>query len=420
MKRWWLACLVFLIFPASAEAEEGLTLKQCYELALAYSDRVAISNEEINAARARFSQGLGEVLPQITFQFSELLQDPSGSGGNNPVGQTFTRLSRTQGAFNFQQILFRGFQEYQGLKILRLEETRTRQEKAEVERLLFQDVAIAFYTAGLIERDIATDKMIREVIQKRVNDLAERVKLGKSREGELAQEKAALALLEADIVREEGQRAVAYEMMSFLTGVDPMPPLRWSDPVTDPDRPVAAYLEQIPGRPDLEAAQTTTEIAKRNIDFVRGNFLPTVDLEANVYTFRPGFQSDIHWDTEIRAEVPIFKYQNFGAYREAKIRSKQSDLEAENLLRIARREVQDAYESYMSSRAQYQSYLQAVSLSYQNFLLQNEDFKLGRATNLDVLTAQRTWLESLEQRNRSEAQTWLDWTQLQIASGVMP
>jgi outer membrane protein TolC len=102
------------------------------------------------------------------------------------------------------------------------------------------------------------------------------------------------------------------------------------------------------------------------------------------------------------------------------VEAKQAELEAENQLRIARREVQEAYDKFNSARAQYHQYLRAVSLAFKNYNLQNEDFKLGRATNLDVLTAQRTWLESMDQRNRSEVQAWLDWTQLQIASGVMP
>lgn len=421
MKRSLCLLLFFsLAVPLPVSAEEKLTLKQCYDLALAYSDVVAVSTEEIQLAKARFGQALGEVLPQISYQITEFLQDPSDSGSTaDSVGRTFTQLSRTTGAFNFQQILFRGFQAYQALKIARLDQNRTRQQKQDVERLLFQDVAIAFYTIALIERDIQSTQMIIGVVQDRIVELKKRVELGKSREGELTQEEALLALLEADLERKTGQRIVAYEMMSFLTGKDPMPPVAPSDPIHS-DQPLDYYLEQVHGRPDLEAARTSAEMAQRNIAIARGNFLPRVDLDANVYTFRPGFQSGILWDTQITGEVPIFRYQNFGAYQGAKVEAKQAGLEAENLLRVARREVKDAYEQLDSSRAQYRQYARAVGLAYENFNLQNADFKLGKATNLDVLTAQRTWLESLDQKNRSQVQTWLDWTNLQVASGVMP
>jgi len=419
----WPICLFFLItflIPQVGKTQEKPSLQECYQLALNYSDTVAISKEEIQLARARFGQALGEVLPQITFRVTEFLQDPAGSAGDDAVGRTFTQLNRATGAFNFQQVLFRGLQEIQALKIARLNEKRTHEDKQNVERLLFQDVVIAFYTIALIERDIETDRLILSVIQKRILELKDRVELGKSREGELTQEQAAMALLEGELERKKGQKAVAYEMMSFLTGKKPMPPIAVVDPVHIQDRNLSFYLSQIPKRPDLLAAQTTVEIAEKNIKVARGNFFPTLDLEANVYPFRPGFQSNILWDVEFRGEVPLFKYQNFGLYKEAKVLAKQSEYQAQNQFRIAEKEVKDAYENYHSSRSQYRRFQKAVTLSYKNFLLQNEDFGLGRATNLDVLTAQRTWLASLEERNRSEVQAWLDWTNLQIASGVLP
>lgn len=412
--------ILLLMIPAISRAEEKLTLKQCYDLALDYSDRVAISAEEINLARARFTQVLGEVLPQITYQINEFLQDPQSIGGSDPVGRTFTQLSRTTGNFNFQQVLFRGFQAFQALKIARLDQRRTVFDKQNVERLLFQDVAIAFYTIALIERDIEADKMIMKVVRDRIVELHRRVDLGKSREGELTQEQALYSLLQADLEQEQGQRAVAYEMMAFLTGRDPMSPVAWSDPVENPDQNLDFYLGQILNRPDLKSAQTSTEIAQRNIKVARGNFMPRVDLDANVYTFRPGFQSDILWDAQFIGEVPLLRYQNFGTYKAAKVEAKQSELDTENLARIAQREVKESYTRFLSTETQYRTLRKAVDLAYKNFTLQNEDFKFGRATNLDVLTAQRTWLDSLDRKNRAQVQSWLDWTQLQIASGVLP
>lgn len=421
MRRMILTLILFMMpLPASGQGDRGLTLKECYDLALNYSAIVSISQEEINLAKARFTEVLGEVLPQITFRVTELLQDPADQGAqSDSVGRTFTQLSRTTAGFNFQQIIFRGFQAFQALKIGRLNEKRARKDEQQVERLLFQDVTIAFYTISLIERDIQSTRMIIGVVKDRIVELHRRVDLGKSREGELTQEEALLALLQADLERKEGQREVAYEMMSFLTGKDPMPPIAWSDPVRS-DQPLAYYLEQVPSRPDLQAATTTVEIAKRNINVARGNFMPRVDLDANVYAIRPGFQSGILWDAQFIGEVPILRYQNFGTYKAAKVEAKQSELEAENLLRVAIREVKEAFDRFNSSRAQYSQYRRAVDLAYKNYQLQAQDFKFGRAENLDVLTAQRTWLDSLDQRNRSEVQAWLDWTQLQIASGVMP
>lgn len=420
MKRVALLALLCLCLPVSVNAAETLDLQQCYRAALDYSNRVVISAQEIERARARYTSALGAVLPQISYQVRELLQDPSSAGGSDPVGRTFTRLSQATGAFNFQQVLFRGLQEYQGLKIAGLDQKRAQQDLKNVERLLFNDVVVAFYTTALVEQDIQTTQMIIDVVQDRVTALAERVRLGKSREGELTQEQSVLALLLANLEQKQGQKAIAYEMLTFLTGKDPMPSIRWSDPINMPERPVASYLKDIGMRPDLQAAETTKNIASHNVKYEFGNFLPSLDADANIYTFRPGFQSNIHWDVTFNLDVPLFRYQNFGTYKEAKVNALQASLETEQLKREIRREINVAFEDFQSAHKQYLSYHKAEKLAHHNFDLQNDDFKLGRATNLDVLTAQQTWLDSLDQRNRSEIQTWLEWTRLQITSGRLP
>lgn len=422
MFRVWTACLIVaLLLPSFVFAEEKLSLKDCFELARGYSDRVAISAHEIERARARYMQSLGELLPQISFKLSELLQDPSAAdGGDESVRRTLTQLSRTEGAFNFQQVLFRGLQEYQAVGIAKLDKRRADLVRKDVERRLFGDVAVAFFTTALTEQDIETDQMIIEVIGGRIDELRRRVRLGRSREGELTQEQALLALLEADLVRKQGQRAVAYEILSFLTGKDPMPTIKWSDPNMNANQSVTFYLEKIENRPDVASIRTVKQIADKNIKVARGNFLPRLDAEANLYTFRPGFLSDVKWDAQFQLDVPLFRFQNFGIYKEAKVEAKQAELELEDLQRVARREVKVAYEDYQSAQAQHERYRKAAELAFKNFKLQSRDFELGRATHLDVLTAQRTWLDSLDQRNRAEVQTWLEWTRLQLAGGVLP
>jgi outer membrane protein TolC len=350
----------------------------------------------------------------------ELLQDPSGSGGGDTVGQTFTQLSRTTAGLNIRQTLFKGLQEYMGIKIAGYNRARAKLEKLETERLLLGDVATAFYTIATIEREIQTDQMIIKVVRDRIRDLKKRIDLGKSREGELTQEESALALLLANLERREGDKKIAYEMMSFLTGLEPMPPIRWSDPIQGKREGVDYFLAQAPRRPDLQAAVQTVKIAEGEIGVARGNFLPGLDAEANIYAVRPGFQSDIRWDLTFNLDVPVFNWSNFGIYQESKLRAQQARLGEQNLGRIADNQIREVYEDFQSSLRQYKKFSEAVLLAKKNFDLQNKDFNLGLADNLDVLTAQRTWLEALQEQNRTEVQTWSAWLNLQIVSGILP
>ncbi len=414
--------LIFLIllWGNLLHAQTPLDIRECYRISKAYSERVSISEEDIAAAQAYYKQALAEVLPLISFRASEFLQDSSTDFADDNVGQTFTQFSRPEIKFNAKQSLFRGLREITRIKLAKTNIQKTRFDYQDVERLLFQDVATSFYTIALIEKDIETTRKIIGVVEQRIIELKVRINLGKSREGELTQEESLHALLEADLQRKLGQKTVAYQMMSFLTGLDPMPPIAWQDPIPSEQKSLDYYLGQVENRPDLKAAKQEILIKKDEVKIARGEFLPTIDAETNVYALRSGFQQGILWDAEFRFEVPVFNYANFGKLDEAKVREKQSEMRTENIRRIAVDQIKKSNDELQSSLEQLRKYREAVSLAFRNFQLQNEDFKIGRANNLDVLTAQRTWLESLEQRNRSEIQSWLDWTNLQIASGVFP
>ncbi len=413
-------CLLLLLIPSPLWATPPLTLQECFQKALSYSEVVKISEQEIEVARAQFQQALGDILPLISFQASEFLQDSSTQSSDGSVGQTFTQFSRPEIRVNARQILFRGLKEITAIKLSKVNTRRTQLEKRNVERLLFQDVATAFYTIVIVERDIETNKEIIGVVKKRISELDTRIELGKSREGELTQEQSLLALLQADLERLLGQKNVAYELMSFLTGLTPMPPIAWKDPIPKATKNIEYYLGQIGNRPDIQAAYQEILLAEGNTKLVKGDFFPTIEAEANAYALRSGFQKGILWDAEFRFQVPIFNYTNFGRLKEAKVQAKQTAMATENLRRTAINEVRQSFEKWQSSLAQLVRYRKAVSLALRNYNLQTEDFKIGRAQNLDVLTAQRTWLDAMDQRNRSQVQSWLDWTTLQVVSGVLP
>ena len=58
---------------------EGLTLEECYRLALKRSETVAIQKEIINEAEGRFLQALSGALPKASYEIEETRQDGSGT-----------------------------------------------------------------------------------------------------------------------------------------------------------------------------------------------------------------------------------------------------------------------------------------------------------------------------------------------------
>ena len=101
-QRLVMTCIVAIV-ARSAAAGPSLDLRACYDLAAQHSDTVAISAEEIFAAQARYLQTLGDVLPTISAQATEFLQQRSGDA---TLSNSFTRRHRPEVVVTLTQPLF--------------------------------------------------------------------------------------------------------------------------------------------------------------------------------------------------------------------------------------------------------------------------------------------------------------------------
>lgn len=422
MKRLALALSLgaFLLAP-SLRAEDKMSLQACYELALARSETVAISEQEIARAQAIYTQALGAVLPKLSINVQEILQDSTGSSdGAGQVGSTFTQFSRPSVAVTLNQPIFRGFKEFRALKLAKVNESQKRLLQRNAERLLFQDVVITFLTIVKLERDIEIFQKILQVERTSIRDLTERVRLGKSRDSEQALLQTDAALNEAQLEQKRGELRIAYDSLAFLTGLNPQPKIEYGNPPVRDLQPLAYYTGLLDTRPDLQAARDQVEIAKGEVKIRQGDLLPQADLAANYYPYRAGFQRDIKWDATFSLGIPVFNWETVGKIREAKTLAKQTELQEELTRRSANTEVQKSYDGYLSSRNQYQKFRTAADKARQSYDLQSKDFNDSLINTLDLLQTQQTWLDALRQRNTAEVQTWLDWLALQVTAGVMP
>lgn len=412
--------ILALAIPTRA-ADDKMGLMECYELALARSETVAISDQEIARAQTLYTQALGSVLPKLSINVQEILQDSSAqSDGAGQVGNTFTQFSRPTVAINMKQAIFRGFKEFRALKLSKVNESQKRLLKRNAERLLFQDVVVAFLTIVKIERDIEIFQKIIQVEGSSLGELRERVRLGKSRDSEAALLETDIALNEAQLEQKRGERRIAYDTLAFLTGLNPQPQIAYGSPPVRDLQPLEYYTRLLDERPDVQAARDAVTLAHGEVKIRQGDLLPQADLSANYYPYRAGFQRDIKWDATFSVGIPVFNWETVGQIREAKTLAKQAQLQEELARRSAGTEVQKSYDGYVSSRNQFQKFRAASDKARNSYGLQAKDFSDSLINTIDLLQSQQTWLDALRQRNTSEVQTWLDWLALQVTAGVMP
>lgn len=421
MKRLFGTFILAMLITTPAWAGDhhrATTLRQCYDAALAQSEVVARSTEEIEFARARFGTVLSGALPRLEATGSELLQDPAAATGN-AFSDSFTRLSRPEVAITFSQPLFHGLKELYGLRAARAYREQTQAMFDEARRLLFGDVSTVYYTMARFDRAIRTTTHIIAVLQQQLSELYRQVALGKTRAAEVAAAEAELARHRAQLETVKGQRAVAGEAMAFLTGhAVPSVPALTAPPKST--YTLEQYVALVQRRPDVRAASLARAVQTQQMKAVRADLWPHADVDANYYPYRTEFQSDMKWDVQFKLTVPLTPLKEYNALREAKVRARQESLRATETARRAEADLRKAHASYLAARREYHSYTTAATRAEQSYHLQTNDYEKGLINLLQLLDTQRRWVESLTARDNAQASAALLYTQLELAAGVLP
>ncbi len=428
MKLRVIIILLILFFSGRLFAQEKpipqkMTLDECYQYALKQSERVGISAEAINEAADRFTKILGEVLPHININAQEFLQDDHANssvpGTVGSVTNTLTRFSRPQVGATFSQSLFRSLKELYALRASKADQSAARFQMQDVERLLYKDVAMAFYTIAQLDMAEARQLKMIQTDKTLLKELDGRIRLGKSRESERSAQEANLSLLEADLEKTRGLRAVAYDMLSFLTGLTPQPPIEVIDPLRNSSLTLDEMLAFSHTRADVMATRQALEVTIQQRKVTRADMLPRIDAQTTLYPYRVGYLQNVYWDATFNLNIPVLNWSNVGALRESESKIMQAQLYYQETRRKAETDVRKAYDAYQSSLKQLGKYNQATVKAERSYREQVGDFNLGLINVLQVLQSQETWFEALRNRDFAQAQVWSDWASLQVATGVI-
>lgn len=404
-----------------------LDLTACYELSVQRSEKLGIRFQEYKAAEARYWQAISTVLPNIKFIAEERIQNNafSGGGSSSPGGGTIgggdNSSGRGRDAFtgriNLTQPIFRGFRDY---SLIAAQKAQAKAFDLDYKRALqsfYYDVSDLFYQIISFERDLEVLFLLEKALQERVQELKERVEIGRSRKSELLQAQTQLADAAVLVEQTLGVIAAARELMAFLTGL-PAGQFALVDrqPMPSADK-LDTYLWKSGARLDIQAAAERQRAATKDLSARKGEFLPTIDLEANYYAVQsPG--TDREWNVIITGEIPLFDGAlRINRVREGKALVEQSKLSLSEVLRSSQTEVRTTYSNFISSINQYLKLERALRLSQENYELQKRDYELGRASNLDVLTALSNLYETRRRYINTELQAKVNAIALQVAAG---
>ena len=170
-------------------------------------------------------------------------------------------------------------------------------------------------------------------------------------------------------------------------------------------------------RPDLLAAAKRVRAAEHEVRIKEADRGVSLSADANVYLWRDPSDED-SWDIGLRAELPLF---DRGARRAAVAEQREnlrvSELRLAELRRIAGRDVRLALLDARAGLAQWVALREAIRVTEESWKQQQQDYEMGRASNLDVMTA-LIQLHNLRQRGAVlEMQVRARLVRLQVEAG---
>jgi len=411
----------------NANNARALDLQTCFQLTAMRDDSLKISKEDVEIARAQMSQSIAALWPTFTVnnqqQFIHYNSPNTGQSFSSIGGVTTItegqRNYQSQSNVNMSYTIFNGGQNWNNVGASARAIAAKKQTLARDYQTIYQDVAQAFYNVLQFEGDMAVQADLIDALRARVDDLRNRVNLGRSRPSELLQAQTDLANAKVTYESQRGSMNTAMETVAFYTGV-PSAKLVLKDTQQFPTvQQLDAYLAHSPSRPDVLSQIETMKQSERQLASAIGQYFPTISAQGNFLASQDPVSNNIDATMTIEASMPIFDggliagqvHQNHELVR-------QNRLNIEQLQRTADQDTRTAYANFDASVAQIIVLREAATLAAKDFEAQVDDYRRGVVSNLDVLTALQDYQTARIQLHNANMTARLDLINLNVAAGL--
>ncbi len=249
--------------------------------------------------------------------------------------------------------------------------------------------------------EVIAQRELTRVATERVGRAREQLAIARARvvSGAAVQTDSLQLLLEltqaqVDLLRQEAQLKVArYQLARRVGAPGPVDAVQNADlggeqlPLSEEE----AISEAVSQSPQAVAARASERAAEALVKSARGEYLPWIDvfgqISATDERFFPSATS--RSSVGLRVSLPVWN----GAQREISLSRATSTRDVSRAIRAdvelaLRRDVVQAYEAYEAARAAAELAAQSVIVAQENLRVQQERYRAGATTIIDLITAQ--------------------------------
>ncbi|MBI4824579.1 MAG: TolC family protein [Nitrospirae bacterium] len=414
-------CLFLFIYQGISSAEE-YTLKDIFSLALQRSEQIRISEEEFRISEAGKDKASSFLIPKLSL-FGELRRYKEGKV--IPGGQILQPETSSLWGIRLDQSISIGGNEFISLGISKDNIEKNRYEIYRIKEEYLYGVAVQYYNVLSAERALEIGQSNVARLKSHRDAAALRLKVGEVTKTVLLRAEAELEGAYSDLVRMQNNLAIAKVTLIRLVGVNEDFTLKESEDELAETLSIEALKEiAYAERPELRGIMIQNEIAKKQVRYSRGFFLPTVSVEA-VFTQRDDEpESDLFMEESfyggIKLSFPFFE----GGLRKAELREslsrlRQAELAISDIKKTIEVEVQSAYLDVIANQAVIEKLDAQLNYAKENYGAVSKQFDYGLATSLDVMDANNLLTTTEKQLSDEKATYRLSLLRLKKATGTL-
>lgn len=407
--------LIFTLIAFNLEAAT-ITLKDSFDAARLNMETLKRSNAQIKQAIERKKQARAGLLPTISAFGNETRIDAPSTPN---VNRAFVLTRQYSAGLRLQQPLLRGGV-FSGLQSRNEEILLSEFQKNATEIVLYQLVISAYYGLYNAQLDLLNMGELLKFSREREKEVKNLTSVGRSRKTELVQAQTQTLTSEAQYRQGEMVLQEAEQNFEFYTGLKPdtLAPLSII-PKELPEMP--EYMEKLKQRPDIKARMQEVKVAEKRVEVSKGGHFPNVDLISNYYFDRTGVLQTSEWDVAVVVNFPLFQGGSVSSLVRESVEAKRiANLNTDETVRAARRDLAILYQNYHQMQAQLDTMKEALKKSEEAYRLNLKDYRYGQVTNLEVLQSLNLFIQTKRSYNDLITQTHLTYQNLEASIGVLP
>ncbi|MGA7720733.1 MAG: TolC family protein [Ignavibacteriaceae bacterium] len=413
--RFLFSLLIVMIISITSFGQNVLTLDQAINIALKRNTTLQKSINSIKSSESNYKASIGALLPSIgangTWSWSNSVQ----AGSNFTYGGLVISVpSSTTQTTTYNASIGANWTLFDGLSnIANISQSKDALESAKMQlenlkqNIVFQTITLYYAVADdqqllkVQEDNVTWNKKSLETIE-------ERNKLGAVTIADVYQQQVQEGNAELSQIQAENNMETAKSNLLYYLGIDVLTNYAYTDTLTDKEHDILnssistkfgdlndLAQSALANRSDYKSAVLDYEAAKSGVTSAEGAYYPSITTSQTGYNLNANRLSDITksrtFGLGLSLNIPIFNgFSTDNSVEAAEVAEMNKKVDMDDLKRTVKQNLQQTYLAVLAAEKSLDVNKRNVLAADEALRIKQEEYTLGSATLLDVLTANST------------------------------